>query len=107
MSISRYSNNPCYDVADLTSGRMDERSTIKRCLWKGTPVNCSAVFRMTPTDKGMCCTFSVDAAENLFRESSFSDSLSRLQSQDRLEALDSGRGRGPEEAEKLFCTHSI
>ena len=29
-----YSGNPCFDVAELTSDKIHEKSMIKQCLWK-------------------------------------------------------------------------
>ena len=52
-----YSGNPCFDVAELTSDKLHEKSVIKQCLWKEEPINCSQVFTLTPTDKGMSCRF--------------------------------------------------
>ena len=46
-------------------------SLIKRCLWRGLPVNCSSVFRMYPTDRGMCCAFNMQSAEELLEDSRF------------------------------------
>ena len=30
-------------------------------------VNCSAIFKTNPTDRGMCCTFNALAAEEIYR----------------------------------------
>ena len=87
-----YGNNPCFDVSGLTSTEIDERSAIKRCVWKGVRVNCSDIFKMTPTDRGMCCAFNVEAADKLYKKNKFQESLSKLQDQDVTEALDTGRG---------------
>ena len=48
---------------------MDERSMIKRCYWKGFPVNCALIFKTFPSDQGMCCTFNMDAADKMLKES--------------------------------------
>ena len=111
-----------YNVRNWTSSYRDQKSTIKRCKWKGvdvsfqmkwevkfemnmvpkmgTPptklsntvnifqhhqptipplfigrevkksiikVNCSAIFKTNPTDRGMCCTFNALAAEEIYR----------------------------------------
>ena len=34
-------------------------------------VNCSAIFKTNPTDRGMCCTFNALAAEEIYRWSLF------------------------------------
>ena len=43
-----YSRNPCFDVAELTSDKIHEKSVIKQCLWKGEAIN---TYRKYPT----CC----------------------------------------------------
>ncbi len=49
--------------------RDPEFSMLKRCRWKGERISCSAIFTMFPTDRGMCCTFNMDAADKIFKES--------------------------------------
>ena len=87
-----YSGNPCFDVLDLTSDSLHQKSVVKHCLWKGEEVNCSTVFSLTPTDRGMCCRFDVKRQEAVFQETRFSQALERLQEQDLTGALDSGAG---------------
>ena len=48
-------------------------------------VNCSAIFRTNPTDRGMCCTFNALAAERIYRESHFARSVAGLQKQNVLD----------------------
>merc|ERR1719350_2591913 len=74
-----HSVNPCFDIRNWTSSYRDQKSTIKRCKWKGLEVNCSAIFKTNPTDRGMCCTFNALAAEEIYRESKFSKSVADLQ----------------------------
>ena len=40
---------------------------IKRCIWKGVRVSCSSIFSMYPTDRGMCCSFNMQKAEEMFK----------------------------------------
>ena len=87
-----YSGNPCYDVMDLTSDSLHQKSVIKQCLWKGDPINCSSVFTLTPTDRGMCCRFDLRPPQQIFQASRFTTAMERLQVQDRAKALDSGVG---------------
>ena len=63
--------NPCFDIQNWTSSYRDQKSTIKRCKWKGVDVNCSLIFMTNPTDRGMCCTFKALAAEKIYRDSQF------------------------------------
>ena len=92
-----HSVNPCFDIQDWTSTYRDQKSTIKRCKWKGIDVsctsrergvtvillqvNCSVIFKTNPTDRGMCCTFNANAAEEIYRESKFSQNVASLQKQ--------------------------
>ena len=36
----------------------------------------------SPTDRGMCCTFNLAAAEDMFKASPFSEQVSKLQKRD-------------------------
>ena len=103
-----HSVNPCFDIEDWTSTYRDQKSTIKRCKWKGVDVsssknqllkankreecyfqvNCSVIFKTNPTDRGMCCTFNALAAEKIYRESKFSESVSELQKQNVLDSFE-------------------
>ena len=78
-----YSQLPCFDVKDITSEVQDEMSLVKRCYWKGKPMSCSSIFFTRPTDRGMCCTFNMEKAENIFRKSRYASALSAMQEQDR------------------------
>ena len=77
------------DFRHWTSTYRDQKSTIKRCKWKvdffeekiydnnnaadddgniqGMDINCTAIFKTNPTDRGMCCTFNALAAEEIYR----------------------------------------
>lgn len=63
-----YTQLPCFDVRGITSENAGERSLLKQCRWKSKEVKCSAIFKMFPTDRGMCCTFNLEAAEKIFHE---------------------------------------
>ena len=56
---------------------------IKSCVWKGEKLNCSSIFTMHPTDRGMCCTFNKHKANEMFKQSRFQQELERLSDQDR------------------------
>ena len=74
-----YSQLPCYDVNEITSTRMDEMSIIKKCSWKGKEISCPAIFEMQPTDRGMCCSFNMEKAENIFQKSKYTELISQAQ----------------------------
>ena len=44
---------------------------MKYCEWKGTQLPCSAIFKTSPTDRGMCCTFNLRAAEEMFKDKEY------------------------------------
>jgi hypothetical protein len=44
---------------------------IKQCMWKGMEIDCSAIFKTFPTDRGMCCTFNMAKAEEMFQQSQY------------------------------------
>ena len=61
---------------------------IKKCIWKGKRVSCSAVFSMHPTDRGMCCSFNKEKADKLFKESRYRDQMIRMNSYDKMNSLE-------------------
>ena len=56
---------------------------IKKCVWKGRRLNCSSIFSLYPTDRGMCCTFNKQKADEMFKESIYQEQLIRLSGQDK------------------------
>ena len=78
-----YSKLPCFDVKDVTSKEKDEMSVIKRCIWKGEDINCASVFVTRPTDRGMCCSFNGEAAEKVFKSTTYGNTTSKLQREDK------------------------
>lgn len=95
-----YNGNPCFDISNYTSDYPDHKALIKECLWKGKSINCSSLFRMTPTDNGMCCTLSLK--KSLYVPDRYSNSILKLQQQDRINAFDSGVGVNSPELGKPF-----
>ena len=51
-------------------------------------VPCSAVFKPTPTDNGICCSFNALLADKLYKPSKFSKSVTKLQKQSSENAFD-------------------
>ena len=66
-----YSQLPCFDVRNITSTHKDEMSLIKKCYWKEKQIDCTSIFFTRPTDRGMCCTFNVEAAEKMFEDKKY------------------------------------
>ena len=79
-----YSQLPCFDIKDITSKTKDEMSVLKQCYWKDKPMNCSSIFRTRPTDRGMCCSFNMEKAEEVFKASQYGEMISSMQTQDVL-----------------------
>ncbi len=79
-----YSQLPCFDVKGVTSKFAGHRSLLKKCLWKGQKVACSAIFDTFPTDRGMCCAFNMDKAETIFKEGKYSNLTRTMQGMDKL-----------------------
>ena len=77
-----YSQLPCFDVRNVTSDAAYQMSVIKKCAWKGMDLNCSAIFKTLPTDRGMCCTFNMERAEEIFKESKYSTMVQKMQDTD-------------------------
>jgi hypothetical protein len=74
-----YSTLPCFDVKGVTSDKSGDIGVLKSCQWKGKPISCSAIFTTFPTDRGMCCTFNMKAADEIFRGSEFPELVKSLQ----------------------------
>ena len=66
-----YKQLPCFDVRNTTSDANHQHGMIKYCEWKGQKVPCSAIFQTSPTDRGMCCTFNLQAAEEMFKDEQY------------------------------------
>jgi hypothetical protein len=76
-----YNQLPCFDVPGITSKEKDE-IFLKRCYWKNEKMNCNEIFQKRPTDRGMCCSFNIQKAEDILKESKYTESLSSLQSKE-------------------------
>jgi amiloride-sensitive sodium channel len=88
MSTLWYGTLPCFDVKNLTTDSMDDPgSVIKYCEWKGIPISCSAIFSSFPTDQGICCSFNMKAADDIYQHESYSHKIIELQSKDAAESF--------------------
>ena len=70
-----YGQLPCVDIKGITSEIQDELSFIKRCYWKNNPISCNSIFQKRPTEKGMCCSFNINQAEEIFKSSKYKKSI--------------------------------
>jgi hypothetical protein len=87
------SGMPCTDF-DSTNNN-NGLSVLRYCEWKGTKVPCSSIFSTYPTDQGMCCTFNIKAAEQLFAGETFPHLIEYLQNL-----------KGSSEMESSFISYS-
>jgi len=78
-----YSGLPCFDLINLTANNESDRSILKYCEWKGLEIPCSEIFSTFPTDRGMCCSFNMKAAEEIFNGQIFPKLVQDLQVQDK------------------------
>ena len=78
-----YSQLPCFDVKEVTSTSFGQYGMLKHCNWKGVDVPCSKIFTTFPTDQGMCCTFNMEAAEDMFKDSDYQAMVQLMQARDR------------------------
>ena len=83
-----YTRLPCFDVQGITSKGRDEMSVIKRCYWRGMMVDCSSVFVTRSTDRGMCCSFNQENAEEVFKSTMYRNITSELQVRDKTMSFD-------------------
>ena len=82
MSVVWYTRLPCFDTYGISSEEQMESSFLKRCIWKGEVIPCSAIFKSIPTDRGMCCSFNIQDAEDFFVQSQYQKMISKLQNED-------------------------
>lgn len=55
---------------------------LRYCEWKGVAIPCSKIFTKFPTDEGICCSFNIKAAEEIFYGKTFNSALQHLQHRD-------------------------
>jgi hypothetical protein len=82
-----YSSLPCFDIRNKTAFTNGASALLQYCEWKGKPISCSAIFTTFPTDQGMCCSFNMKAAEEIYVKSAYSEILQSLQTLDKQEAF--------------------
>ncbi len=78
-----YANLPCFDIKETTAKSNGDRAILKYCEWKGKPIPCSTIFTTFPTDRGMCCSFNMKAADEIFLENTYTNLLKGLQEKDK------------------------
>ncbi len=83
-----YRKMPCFDVNATTSTYNNQMGILKYCAWKGIKVPCSSIFTPFPTDSGICCTFNMKAADEIFRKSRYTDIVSKLTKRDKSKSFE-------------------
>ena len=78
-----YTQLPCFDVENVTSEFRDQYGMLKGCFWKGVEVPCSKVFDTFPTDQGMCCTFNIEKADQMFKNGKYTKMVNIMQKRDQ------------------------
>jgi hypothetical protein len=73
---------PCFDTIGMSAIKEGQRGILKKCFWKGLSVPCSGIFTTFSTDRGMCCTFNMKAADKIFTQSQYSTLVTQLQTED-------------------------
>ena len=61
---------------------------IKQCSWKGVKLDCSSIFTLFPTNRGMCCSFNMQKAEEMFKRSKYREHMERLTQRDKKFSFD-------------------
>ena len=82
-SLLYNANLPCFDIKGITAEKDGDRGNLKYCEWKGKPMSCSAIFTTFPSDQGMCCSFNMNAAEDIFQGNQYPNLVKKLQDFDK------------------------
>ena len=68
------------------SQNIDISGLLKKCLWRGKPLSCASIFKMQPTDQGMCCSFNKQKAEEMYVEGRYQEHVIKMTEQDAKQA---------------------
>ena len=79
----RYTELPCFDLF----GFGQNAGMLKSCIWKGQEFPCKLLFQNVPTDQGMCCSFNMKKAEEMFKESQYQKLIQKMQSEDFKQSI--------------------
>ena len=86
-SMLWYSSLPCFDLNGVTSSSEGEKSLLKSCYWRGKQISCAAIFDTFPTDQGMCCSFNMQSAEEIFKKSDYTKMVMDKQEENNFLSL--------------------
>ena len=83
-----YAFIPCFDERNI-SMFVHDMSLVRYCEWRGIPLPCSAIVSTFPTDQGLCCSFNMKAADDIYVESKFLSILQEMQNTDMVNSFKS------------------
>ena len=92
LSFIRYTQLPCFDTNGIS--KADQFGMLKACIWQGKEFPCSELFRAFPTDQGMCCSFNMKNADEMFQKSKYNQILDMMQSRDKNGSLVKDKFKG-------------
>jgi hypothetical protein len=79
-----YGSLPCIPIEGMTGEQNDhDASILKYCQWRGIQIECAAIFNTFPTDYGMCCSFNLKAAEEIYRGKIYTGLVKKLQEHEK------------------------
>ena len=92
----RYTQLPCFDVAGVTSemNEANKYGMLKSCSWKGVKLPCSKLFTTYPTYQGMCCTFNMKKADQMFKDSRYQKMVTFMQARDKNHSFERDKDIG-------------
>ena len=61
---------------------------IKSCKWQGEILPCSELFKSFPTDSGMCCSFNMKKADEMFKSNQYQKMVDLMQVTDKKQSLE-------------------
>ena len=79
MKMLWHSAMPCFDLNGTTALEDGDSALLKMCFWKNVEIPCAAIFDKYPTDHGLCCSFNMQSANEIFHSGKFSETISKLQ----------------------------
>ena len=83
-----YGTNPCTLVNGITGDKIHyDTSVLKYCQWRGIPIECAAIFQTFPTDSGVCCSFNLKAAEDIYKGERYTHLVKNLQGFEKQHSL--------------------
>ena len=80
---------PCFNIQGTNNG--NDWSLLRYCQWKDHEIPCSAIFSSFPTDQGMCCSFNMKAAEDIYIGETYSRIIQNLQDIEKSKLPNQGK----------------